>query len=35
MPVLYHYQPELEIQLETDASDRVVADVLTQKHKNK
>ena len=33
-PVLYHYQPELETQLETDASDGVVAGVLTQKHKN-
>ena len=29
-PVLYHYQPELETQLETDASDGVVAGVLTQ-----
>ena len=29
VPVLYHYQPELETQLETDASDRVVAEVLT------
>ena len=33
-PVLYHYQLELETQLETDASDGVVAGVLTQKHKN-
>ena len=33
-PVLYHYQPELETQLETDASDGVVAGVLTQKHEN-
>ena len=31
-PVLYHYQPELETQLETDASDGVVAGVLTQQH---
>ena len=29
-PVLYHYQPELETRLETDASDGVVAGVLTQ-----
>ena len=28
-PVLYHYQLELETQLETDASDGVVAGVLT------
>ena len=33
-PVLYHYQPELETRLETDASDGVVAGVLTQKHEN-
>ena len=32
-PVLYHYQPELETQLETDASDEVVAGVLTQWHR--
>ena len=32
-PVLYHYQPELETQLETDASDGVVAGVLTQQHR--
>ena len=31
-PVLYHYQPELETRLETDASDGVVAGVLTQQH---
>ena len=31
-PVLYHYQPELETQLETDASDGVVVGVLTQQH---
>ena len=31
-PVLYHYQPELETRLETDASDRVVVGVLTQQH---
>ena len=31
-PVLYHYQPELETWLETDASDGVVAGVLTQWH---
>ena len=31
-PVLYHYQPELETRLETDASDGVVAGVLTQRH---
>ena len=31
-PVLYHYQPELETQLETDALDGVVAGVLTQQH---
>ena len=31
-PVLYYYQPELETQLETDASDGVVAGVLTQQH---
>ena len=29
-PVLYYYQPELETWLETDASDGVVAGVLTQ-----
>ena len=29
-PVLYHYQPELETWLETNASDGVVAGVLTQ-----
>ena len=28
--VLYHYQPELETWLEMDASDEVVAGVLTQ-----
>ena len=32
--MLYHYQPELETQLETDTSDRVVAGVLTQNHKD-
>ena len=31
-PVLYHYQPELETQLETDVSDRVVVGVLTQQY---
>lgn len=31
-PVLYHYQSELETQLETDVSDRVVVGVLTQQH---
>ena len=31
-PILYHYQPELETRLETDASDGVVAGVLTQQH---
>ena len=29
-PMLYHYQSELETHLETDASDGVVAGVLTQ-----
>ena len=29
-PVLYHYQPELPTKLETDASDGVVAGVLSQ-----
>lgn len=33
-PVLYHYQPELETRLETDASDGVVAGVLTQRHED-
>ena len=32
-PILYHYQPELETWLETDASDGVVAGVLTQQHR--
>ena len=30
MPVLYHYQLELETCLETDTSDGVVAGILTQ-----
>ena len=33
IPVLHHYQPELETWLETDASDRVVAGVLTQQYR--
>ena len=32
-PILYHYQPELETQLETNASNGVVAGVLTQQHR--
>ena len=32
-PVLYYYQPKLETQLETDASDGVVAEVLTQQYR--
>ena len=28
-PILYYYQPKLKTQLEMDASDRVVAEVLT------
>ena len=32
-PVLYYYQPELETWLETDASDEVMAGVLTQWYK--
>ena len=31
-PVLYHYQPDLETRLETDASDGIVAGVLSQRH---
>ena len=31
-PILRHYRPELETRLETDASDGVVAGVLSQKH---
>ncbi|BCR85209.1 uncharacterized protein ACHE_20667S [Aspergillus chevalieri] len=31
-PILRHYHPELETKLETDASDGVVAGVLSQKH---
>ena len=31
-PLLQHYDPELECMLETDASDGVVAGVLSQKH---
>jgi transposase InsO family protein len=31
-PILQHYNPDLECMLETDASDGVVASVLSQKH---
>lgn len=31
-PILRHYQPDLETKLETDASDGVVAGVLSQRH---
>jgi len=31
-PILRHYNPDLETKLETDASDGVVAEVLSQKH---
>src|SRR5262249_350025 len=33
-PVLRHYDPELETMIETDASDGVVAGILSQKHDN-
>jgi hypothetical protein len=32
-PILQHYSKELETYIETDASDRVIARVLSQKHK--
>jgi hypothetical protein len=32
-PILQHYSKELETRIETDASDRVVARVLPQKHR--
>ena len=31
-PLLRHYQPDLETHMETDASDGVIAGVLSQKH---
>lgn len=31
-PILCHFQPELETQVETDASDGVIAGVMSQKH---
>jgi hypothetical protein len=32
-PILQHYSKELETRIETDASDGVVARVLSQKHR--
>lgn len=35
MPSLYHFHPELDTRVETDASDGVIAGVLSQRHDDK